>query len=262
MRPSWGAGAAFCFVLLSWASGPSPVKMEYNLGFWPPQLSKAEGENATFVCNVSRELMTSILNWYKEKNGSQPEKLAAYPKDKPSSPLQDRYHIAKRNGQTYEMTIVGLQLNDSGRYFCGIINFQMPPVKESGWSELNVTERLMDSTTPTPFTTPEALEKFPRIIVVVSIIVGAVLVLLLLCWVLFIVESRGRGGAGNSESDKDSLKVERCAASGSASAVVYGQLDFQRPEAPPAGGAECCEQTEYAIIVFPPDKPGGSPHRK
>ncbi|XP_020844689.1 programmed cell death protein 1 isoform X3 [Phascolarctos cinereus] len=116
------------------------VKTQYSLGFWPLQLSRAEGENATFVCNVSHRLQVPILNWYREKNGSQPEKLAAYPKDTPSSHLQARYHIAMREDkQTYEMTILGLQMNDSGRYFCGIINFEMPPVEESNRSELTVT---------------------------------------------------------------------------------------------------------------------------
>ncbi|XP_027731507.1 programmed cell death protein 1 [Vombatus ursinus] len=266
MRPFWGNAVVFCIGLLLWAPRPAPVKTEYSLGFRPLQLSRAEGENATFVCNVSHRLQVPILNWYREKNGSQPEKLAAYPKDTPSSHLQDRYHIAMRDDkQTYEMTILGLRMNDSGRYFCGIINFEMPPVEESDRSELSVTERIVVSTTTPPFTTPVRPEKFPWIIVVVSVVVGAVL-LLLLCWILFVVEFRGRGGAGNSESDKDSLSLKKAETSvASVSTVVYGQLDFQRTEVPKQGGADSCEQTEYATIIFPAEKPafyGSSPHRK
>ncbi|XP_036613362.1 programmed cell death protein 1 [Trichosurus vulpecula] len=271
MRPSWGNGAVCCFGLLLWASQLVPVKTKYSLGFWPLQLSRAAGENATFVCSVSHKLPFLILNWYREKNGSQPVKLAAYPKDTPSSHLQDRYHIAVLDdNQTYEMTILGLQLDDSGRYFCGIINlemtFEMPPVEESDRSELNVTERIVVSTTTPPFTTPVHPEKFPWIIVVVSVIVGAVLVLLLLFCILFVVEFRDRGGAGNSESDKDSLSLKKAEPSvASVSTVVYGQLDFQKTEVPKQGGADSGEQTEYATIIFPAEKPafyGSSPHRK
>ncbi|XP_068939439.1 programmed cell death protein 1 isoform X3 [Petaurus breviceps papuanus] len=213
MRPSWGNRAVFCIGLLLWASRLAPVKTEYSLGFWPLHLLRTEGENATFVCNVSHKSSVPILNWYREKNGSQPEKLAAYPKDTPSSQLQERYHIAMRaDKQTYEMTILGLQLNDSGRYFCGIINFEMPPVEESDRSELNVT------------------------------------------------------GADNSQSDKDCLSLKKADPPVvSVSTVVYGQLEFQRTEVPKRGGADSSEQTEYATIVFPAEKPAfysSSPHGK
>ncbi|XP_043849242.1 LOW QUALITY PROTEIN: programmed cell death protein 1 [Dromiciops gliroides] len=243
------------------------VKTEYSLDFQPLQLSKAEGENATFVCNVSKKLTTPILNWYREKNGSQPEKLAAYPKDTLSSHLQDRYHIAiRRDNQTYEMTIVGLRLNDSGRYFCGTINFEMPPVEESDRAELSVTERIVVSTTVRPITPSAPPEKLPWIVVVVPAAVGAVLLLLLLCCVLLVVGSRGQGGAGKAESDKDSLSLKKAEPSvTSVSTVVYGQLDFQRTEVPKQGGAGSCEQTEYATIVFSTEKPASyssSPHRK
>ncbi|XP_072474917.1 programmed cell death protein 1 [Notamacropus eugenii] len=265
MRPSWGNRAVFCIGLLLWASQLAPVKTKYSLGFRPLQLTRTEGENATFICEVHK-LPVLVLNWYREKNGSQPEKLAAYPKDTPSSHLQDRYHIAMlADNQTYEMTILGLQLNDSGRYFCGIINFKMPPVEESDRSELNVTERIVVSTTTPPFTTPEPTEKFPWLIVAISVVVGAVLVLLLLCWILF-VEFRDRGGPGNLESDKDSLSLKKTEPPvTSVSTVVYGQLDFQRTEVPKQGGADSCEQTEYATIVFPAEKSAfysSSPHRK
>ncbi|XP_068939438.1 programmed cell death protein 1 isoform X2 [Petaurus breviceps papuanus] len=266
MRPSWGNRAVFCIGLLLWASRLAPVKTEYSLGFWPLHLLRTEGENATFVCNVSHKSSVPILNWYREKNGSQPEKLAAYPKDTPSSQLQERYHIAMRaDKQTYEMTILGLQLNDSGRYFCGIINFEMPPVEESDRSELNVTERIVVSATTPSFTTPVRPEKFPWIIVVVSVAVGAVLVLLPLCWILFRF-CRGRGGADNSQSDKDCLSLKKADPPVvSVSTVVYGQLEFQRTEVPKRGGADSSEQTEYATIVFPAEKPAfysSSPHGK
>ncbi|KAM9031245.1 programmed cell death protein 1 [Sarcophilus harrisii] len=266
MGPSWSSGLIFCMGLLLWTSQQSPVKTEYTLGFWPLQLSRTEGENATFICNVSSKLKAPILNWYREKNGSQPEKLAAYPKDTPSSHLQDRYHIAmKGHKRFYEMTILGLRLNDSGRYFCGIINIETPTVEESGRSELNVTERIMVPTTAPPVTTQAQSEKFPWLIVI-PVVVGAVLLLLLLCWILVVVEFPGRGGAENSGSNKDAMspkKAEPCVAS--VSTVVYGQLDFQRAEALKQGGASSDEQTEYATIIFPEEKsafPGSSPHRK
>ncbi|XP_074154018.1 programmed cell death protein 1 [Sminthopsis crassicaudata] len=266
MGPSWRNGVIFCVGLLFWTSQQSPVKTEYSLGFWPLQLSRPEGENATFICNVSNKLKAPILNWYREKNGSQPEKLAAYPKDTPSSHLQDRYHIAMKDEQVYEMTILGLQLNDSGRYFCGIIIIKPPKVEESDRSELNVTERIMVSTTTPPVTTQVRAKKFPWIIVVISVVVGAVLLLLLLCWILLVVEFWGRGGSGNSGNNKDAMslkKAEPCVPS--VSTVVYGQLDFQRAEALKQGGASSDEQTEYATIIFPEEKPvlpGSSPHRK
>ncbi|XP_051847626.1 programmed cell death protein 1 [Antechinus flavipes] len=267
MGPSRSNGLIFCMGLLLWTSQQSPVKTEYSLGFWPFQLSRPEGENATFICNVSSKLKTPILNWYREKNGSQPEKLAAYPKDTPSSHLQDRYHIAmKGDKRLYEMTILGLRLNDSGRYFCGIINIETPAVEESGRSELNVTERIMVPTTAPPVTTPAQPEKFPWLIVVIPVAVGAVLLLLMLCWILVVVEFPGRGGAGNSGSNKDAMsmkKAEPCVPS--VSTVVYGQLDFQRAEALKQGGTGSDEQTEYATIIFPEEKaafPGSSPHRK
>ncbi|XP_074048606.1 programmed cell death protein 1 [Macrotis lagotis] len=268
MRPSWVNGVIFLLVLLLGASHPSSVKTKSSLSFSPLQLSRAEGENATFICNVANEPTVHVLNWYREKNGSQSEKLAGYPKDTPSSPLQDRYHIAMRDDKkTYELTIVGLRLNDSGRYFCGRIsmNLELPSVEESDRSELNVTERIMVSTTTPPFITQVTPENSTWIFVVVSVIVGVVLLLLLLCWVLFVVEFRGRGGAGTSESDKDSLSLKKAEPSiVSVSTVVYGQLDFQRPEGPKQGGADSCEQTEYATIIFPAEKPtfyGSSPHR-
>ncbi|NXS70623.1 PDCD1 protein, partial [Pandion haliaetus] len=233
--------------------------------FFPAVLTVPAGTSASFFCNISMENDSGSeysLNWYKETNHSQAQKIAEISRNNPQTKT-DKYLLTNHT-PAFKIEILNLHQNDSGSYYCGLITFFEPDkVMESNRSHLVVTA----ATVKTNATDEPKMEEGnpPDHIkaVLLGILLLAGVVVLLIFGYLTIMYRRGGmidplwgpccteglGSArGTSWEEKPSMV--------STSTVDYGVLEFQcdqRTQVPPE--TQPVDQTEYATIVFPEEKP-------
>ncbi|NXF82581.1 PDCD1 protein, partial [Sclerurus mexicanus] len=220
---------------------------------FPSVLTFHEGSIATFSCNISMEHDSGSeysLNWYKEMNHSQGQKIAEMSQNNPVMKTE-KYRLTNHT-PVFKIEILNLHQNDSGSYYCGLITFFEPDkVMESNRSRLVVTAAPEMS----PTEDPETEETNPSDHIktmLLGILLLAGVVLLLIFSYLTITYRRGDVQKPPSEN----TQVEEKPSVVSISTVDYGVLEFQRDEhtqVPPETRA--VDQTEYATIIFPEEKP-------
>ncbi|XP_030311736.1 programmed cell death protein 1 isoform X2 [Calypte anna] len=109
--------------------------------FFPATLTLPAGGSATFFCNISMESDSSSeysLNWYKETNHTHAQKIAEISWKTP--PVMTGKYLLTNHTPSFKIKILNLQQNDSGSYYCGLINFfEYHKVMESNRSHLIVT---------------------------------------------------------------------------------------------------------------------------
>ncbi|NXD69763.1 PDCD1 protein, partial [Eolophus roseicapillus] len=223
--------------------------------FFPAMLTLPAGGSATFFCNISMENDSSLeysLNWYKETNHSQAQKIAEFNPQisQTNSQMKTEKYLLTNHTPAFKFEILNLHQNDSGSYFCGLINFFEPnKLMESNRSQLVVTAapEKMNATDE-----PEMEESNPpdynkAMLLGILLLAGAVVLLIS----GYLTITYRRGGMipcrGHAEEKPPVVSV---------STVDYGVLEFQcdqhiqvPPETSPV------DQTEYATIIFPEEKP-------
>uniref|UniRef100_A0A8D0F1Q6 Ig-like domain-containing protein n=1 Tax=Strix occidentalis caurina TaxID=311401 RepID=A0A8D0F1Q6_STROC len=263
------------------------------LTFFPAMLTVPAGGSATFFCNISMESDSGSeysLNWYKETNHSQAQKIAEISRNNP--PTKTEKYLLTNHTPAFKIEILNLHQNDSGSYYCGLITFFEPDkVMESNRSHLVVTggKRAPSSTLPSmagqagsPIClqrqrakTHMALAVTPRLMVWflwTNAIPG--LFVFLLCTALALLGCFRTGfntcckkGACTgvvgylwvmNRPCRVSLQKEEKPPVVSVSTVDYGVLEFQwEQHAQLPAETRVVDQTEYATIVFPEEKPDG-----
>ncbi|NWU76711.1 PDCD1 protein, partial [Onychorhynchus coronatus] len=230
---------------------------------FPSVLTFHEGGKATFSCNISMESDTGSeysLNWYKETNHSQARKIAEISQNNPMMKTE-KYRLTNHT-PVFKIEILNLHQNDSGSYYCGLITFFEPnKVMESNRSQLMVTA----APEMNPTEEPEIEEGNPSDHIkamLLGILLLAGVVLLLIFGYLTITYRRGgmiplgpmqtRLGPGISQMPAAEEKPPVV----SVSTVDYGVLEFQRDQcAHVLPETRSVDQTEYATIIFPEEKP-------
>ncbi|NXW06580.1 PDCD1 protein, partial [Fregetta grallaria] len=221
--------------------------------FFPAVLTRPAGGSATFFCNISMENDSGSeysLNWYKETNHSQVQKIADISRNKPQTKT-DKYLLTNYT-PAFKIEILNLHQNDSGSYYCGLIAFfESNKVMESNRSHLVVTAAPENTNTTDE---PEMEEGNPpdhikAVLLGTLLLAGAVLLLIF----GYLTVTYRRGGTiphGGCAAPKEKPPMV------SVSTVDYGVLEFQwdqcsqvPPETRPV------DQTEYATIIFPDEKP-------
>ncbi|XP_069720711.1 programmed cell death protein 1 isoform X1 [Phaenicophaeus curvirostris] len=223
--------------------------------FFPAMLTLPEGVSATFFCNISIENDSGLeysLNWYKETNHSQAQKIAGISWKKCDTNM-DKYLLTNHT-PTFKMEILNLDQNDSGSYYCGLITFfEHNKVMESNRSLLVVTAA-PEKTNATD--DPEMEEINPpdyvnTMLLGILLLAGMVGLLIFGCLTVMY-----RKGDAQKPPRENAPAVEERPPVVSVSTVDYGVLEFQwdqrtqvSPETWPV------VQTEYATIIFPEEKP-------
>ncbi|NXX56854.1 PDCD1 protein, partial [Scopus umbretta] len=219
--------------------------------FFPPMLTCPAGGSATFFCNISMEndaISEYSLNWYKETNHSQAQKIAEISRN--NNQTKTGKYLLTNHTPAFEIKILNLHQNDSGSYYCGLITFFEPDkVMESNRSHLVVTAALVKTNTTDE---PEMEEGNPpdhvkALLLGILLLAGAV-VLLIFGYLTVTYRSGGMIPHGGCAEEKPPMV--------SVSTVDYGVLEFQWDQCtqvPPE--TQLVHQTEYATIVFPEEKP-------
>ncbi|KFZ59748.1 Programmed cell death protein 1, partial [Podiceps cristatus] len=109
--------------------------------FFPEVLILPAGGSATFFCNISIENDSGSeysLNWYKEINNSQSQKIAEISRNNLQTKTEK--YLLTNHAPAFKIEILNLHQHDSGSYYCGLITFFEPDkVMESNRSHLVVT---------------------------------------------------------------------------------------------------------------------------
>ncbi|XP_033004095.1 programmed cell death protein 1 [Lacerta agilis] len=206
------------------------------------------GATARFTCRLSETVQKYSLNWYKLGDDKQPKLLDLG---------KWKYNLTRLNATTFEIKISDLEMNDSGTYFCGLI---WPSMKltESNRANLTVTEKQLERGLPPeetePGLPPEEREGHGEILLAVVGGVGLFLALPFLCYYLYnLIQKR----QGEEKLQDENAPLEEGHPAVSVFTVDYGVLEFRgggtAQRAPPERIAS--DQTEYATIIFPPEKP-------
>ncbi|NXX15852.1 PDCD1 protein, partial [Podargus strigoides] len=221
--------------------------------FFPAVLTLPAGDSATFFCNISMENDSGSeysINWYKEINHSQAQKIAEISRNNPQMKT-DKYLLTNHT-PAFKIEILNLHQNDSGSYYCGLIAFFEPDkVMESNRSHLVVTAAPVKTNATDE---PETEESNPpdhvkAMLLGILLLVG---VIVLLIFGYHTVTYR-RGGT-IPEEKPPVLPM---------STMDYGVLEFQRDPCPCVlTETQPVDQTEYATIVFPEEKPITPERRK
>ncbi|NXU42044.1 PDCD1 protein, partial [Drymodes brunneopygia] len=220
----------------------------------PAVLTLPEGDKATFFCNISMENNSGslwYLNWYKEINHSQAQKTAEISRYKPMTETE-KYRLINHTS-FFEIEILNLHQNDSGFYYCGLITFSEPDkVMESNRSQLIVTAAPQMNATDEPEMEEGNPSEHIKAMLLGILLLAGVVVLLIFGYLTFTYR---RGGMIRLEALQTLQKEEKPPVV-FVSTVDYGVLEFQRDQrtAVPAE-ARPAEQTEYATIIFPEEKP-------
>ncbi|XP_030352376.1 programmed cell death protein 1 [Strigops habroptila] len=227
--------------------------------FFPAMLTLPAGGSATFFCNISMENDSSSeysLNWYKETNHSQAQKIAEINPQisQINRQMKTEKYLLTNHTPAFKIEILNLHQNDSGSYFCGLITFFEPDkVMESNRSQLVVTAapEKVNATDE-----PEMEESNPpnyikATVLGILLVVGAVVLLIF----GYLTITYKRGDVQKPRSENRPAKEEKPPVV-SVSTVDYGVLEFQwdqhiqvPPETSPV------DQTEYATIIFSEEKP-------
>ncbi|NWW35469.1 PDCD1 protein, partial [Panurus biarmicus] len=219
----------------------------------PAVLTAPEGDKATFFCNISMENDSGSeysLNWYKETNHSQAQKIAEISLYKPMTETE-KYQLINCP-PVFEITILNLHQNDSGSYYCGLITFFEPDkVMESNRSQLIVTAAPQINATDEPEMEKGNPSEYIKAMLLGILLLAGVVVLLIFGYLTVMYR---RGDA--QKPLRENMPVEEKPPMVSVSTVDYGVLEFQRDQhtlVPPK--TQPVEQTEYATIIFPEEKP-------
>ncbi|NXS34813.1 PDCD1 protein, partial [Pomatostomus ruficeps] len=246
----WGsmkvALADLCAVLL--CCGPMLTCCR-RVTIFPAVLTLPESDKATFFCNISMENDSGSeysLNWYKETNHSQAQKIAGIRRNNPMTKTE-KYRLTNHT-PVFEIEILNLHQNDSGSYYCGVITFFEPDkVMESNRSQLMVTAApQMNATDEPEIEEGNPSEHIKALLLGILLLVGVV-VLLISGYLIFTYR---RGDVQKPPSEN--MPAEEKPPMVSVSTVDYGVLEFQRDQHTPVPPeTRPVEQTEYATIIFP-----------
>ncbi|RMC02072.1 hypothetical protein DUI87_21234 [Hirundo rustica rustica] len=216
---------------------------------------------------------------------AEPKKTAEISRYKPMTETE-KYRLINHT-PVFEIEILNLHQNDSGSYYCGLITFFEPDkVMESSRSQLIVTAApQMNATDEPEMEEGSPSEHVKAMLLGILLLAGVVVLLIFGC--LTLMYRRGdvqKPHSENMPADASelilSLAVEgACAGDGSClqmlnhhhgvtlqkeekppvvsvSTVDYGVLEFQRDQHTPVPLKTWpVEQTEYATIIFPEEKP-------
>ncbi|KAJ7421258.1 programmed cell death protein 1 [Pitangus sulphuratus] len=243
--------AGLCAVLL--CCGPTLAWCR-RVTIFPSVLTFHEGGIATFSCNISMESDSGSeysLNWYKETNLGQAQKIAEISPNNPTMKTE-KYRLTNHT-PVFTIEILNLHQNDSGSYYCGLITFFEPnKVMESKRSELMVTAAPEMNPTEEPEIEEGNLSDHIKAMLLGILLLAGVVLLLIFGYLTITYR---RGDVQKPPSENLPAKEEKPPVV-SVSTVDYGVLEFQRdqcthvlPETQPV------DQTEYATIIFPEEKP-------
>uniref|UniRef100_A0A674I3K9 Ig-like domain-containing protein n=1 Tax=Terrapene triunguis TaxID=2587831 RepID=A0A674I3K9_9SAUR len=226
------------------------------------------GDTASFFCNISKANFPQFdysLNWYKKINATCTQKIAEFNGNEHK--IQKKKFTLINHTSTVEIKILDLTKNDSGEYFCGLIAFSSPSkVVESNLSQLTVTneqtglfQRQYNEPACTRVYHSPLLEglRAPSLPVIIGLIIAGAVLLGLITYILFITTRRTGGASWQGERGPDRLlPFPSGAAVVTTYTVDYGVLEFQQDEHTEAlVESYPPENTEYAVIVFPEEKP-------
>ncbi|NWU68508.1 PDCD1 protein, partial [Pterocles burchelli] len=227
--------------------------------FFPATLTLPAGSSATFFCNISMESDSRseyTLNWYKETNHSQAQKIAEISQKNP--PTKTEKYVLTNHTPAFKIEILNLHQNDSGSYYCGLITFFEPDkVMESNRSHLLVTEapEKVNATDEPEMEEGNPSDYIKAVLLGILLLAGAVLLLIF----GYLTITYRRGGAPGwmmNCPDGVSLQKEEKPPEVPVPTVDYGVLEFQweqHTQVPPE--TRPVDQTEYATIIFPEEKP-------
>ncbi|NWZ55341.1 PDCD1 protein, partial [Haliaeetus albicilla] len=222
---------------------------------FPAVLTVPAGSSATFFCNISMENDSGLeysLNWYKETNHSQAQKIAEISRNNPQTKTEK--YLLTNHTPAFKIEILNLYQNDSGSYYCGLITFFEPDkVMESSRSHLVVTAapEKTNATDEPEMEEGSAPNHSRAVLVGILLLTGAVVLLIF----GYLTVTYRRGGT-IPHRDHAALRGWEKPPMVSISTVDYGVLEFQcdqRTQVPPE--TRPVDQTEYATIVFPEEKP-------
>ncbi|KFW02477.1 Programmed cell death protein 1, partial [Eurypyga helias] len=223
--------------------------------FFPDVLTLPAGSSATFFCNISMEHNSGSeysLNWYKETNHSQAQKIAEISRN--NSQTKTEKYLLTNHTPAFKIRIMNLHQNDSGSYYCGLITFFEPnKVMESNRSQLVVTAapEKTNATKEPEVEEDNPLDHIKAVLLGILLLAGAVLLLIF----GYLTITYKRGDVQKPPSEKAPAKEEK-PPEVFMSTVDYGVLEFQwdqRTQVPPE--TQPVDQTEYATIIFPEEKP-------
>ncbi|XP_026647841.2 programmed cell death protein 1 [Zonotrichia albicollis] len=265
-KKSWGsmevALVDLCAILL--CCGPMLTCCR-RVTISPAVLTRPEGDKATFYCNISMENDSGSeysLNWYKETNHSQAQKTAEISRYKTTT-VTENYRLIN-NTPVFEIEILNLHQNDSGSYYCGLITFYEPDkVMESKRAQLIVTAAPQVNATDEPEMEEGSPSEHIKAMLLGILLLAGVVVLLIFGYLTFTYR---RGDVQKPPSENMPVKEEKPPVV-FVSTVDYGVLEFQRDQhSPVPSKTQPVEQTEYATIIFPEEKPvtpeRGKKHRE
>ncbi|NWZ61945.1 PDCD1 protein, partial [Acrocephalus arundinaceus] len=222
---------------------------------FPAVLTLPEGDKATFFCNISMENESGSeysLNWYKETNHNQAQKTAEISRYKPMTETE-KYRFINHT-PVFEIEILNLHQNDSGSYYCGLITFFEPDkVVESSRSQLIVTAAPQMNVTDEPEMEEGHPSEYVKAMLLGILLLAGVVVLLIFGYLTLMYR---RGGMTLLEAMQTQFETWEKPPVVSISTVDYGVLEFQRDQHTPVPPrTQPVEQTEYATIIFPEEKP-------
>ncbi|NWI72847.1 PDCD1 protein, partial [Dryoscopus gambensis] len=250
----WGsvevALADLCAILL--CCGPMLTCCR-RVTIFPAVLTLPEGDKATFFCNISMENDSGSeysLNWYKETNHSQAKKTAEISQYNPMTETE-KYRLINHTS-VFEIEIRNLHQNDSGSYYCGLITISKPDkVMESNRSQLMVIAAPQMNATDEPEMEEGNPSEYIKVMLLGILLLAGVVVLLIFGYLTFTFR---RGDVQKPRSEN--MPVEEKPPVVFISTVDYGVLEFQRDQCTPVPPESWpVEQTEYATIIFPEEKP-------
>ncbi|NXF30022.1 PDCD1 protein, partial [Nyctibius bracteatus] len=229
--------------------------LSQTVTFFPAVLTLPAGGSATFFCNISMENDSGLeysLNWYKETNHSQGQKIAEISRNNPQTKTEK--YLLTNHTPAFKIEILNLHQNDSGSYYCGLIAFFEPDkVMESNRSHLVVTAAPEKTNTTDE---PEMEEGNPpdhvkAMLLGILLLAGAVILLIF----GYLTVTYRRGGMilhGGHAAPRGWEKPPVVCVS----TVDYGVLEFQWDPCPHVLlETRPVDQTEYATIIFPEEKP-------
>ncbi|NXS14859.1 PDCD1 protein, partial [Neodrepanis coruscans] len=247
--------AGLCTVLL--CCGPMLACCR-RVTIFPAVLTFHEGGIATFSCNISMENDSGSeysLNWYKETNHSQAQKIAEISQNNAMTKT-GKYRLTNHTS-VFNIEILNLHQNDSGFYYCGLIAFFEPDkVMESNRCQLMVTAAPEMNATEEPDTEEDNPSDHIKAMLLGILLLAGVIVLLIFGYLTITYRRRGRYLWMLNHHNGISLQKEEKPPVVSISTVDYGVLEFQRDQHTQASPETWpVDQTEYATIIFPEEKP-------
>ncbi|NWW01707.1 PDCD1 protein, partial [Oreocharis arfaki] len=232
--------------------------LSHIVTIFPAVLTLPEGDKATFFCNISMENDSGSeysLNWYKEINHSQAQKTAEISRYKPMMETE-KYRLIN-HGPVFEIEILNLHQNDSGSYYCGLITiFEPDKVMESKRSQLMVTAAPEMNATDEPETEEGNPSEHIKAMLLGILLLAGVVVLLIFGYLTFTYRRGGMIPLEAMQTQSGTWAQPDKPSMVSVSTVDYGVLEFQRHQHTPVPPETWpVEQTEYATIIFPEEKP-------